>query len=276
MQISPARSPDNAKKLAFGLSVIAARKPIEAHKYIATKASSGNRGQQLSAVRTVLSFSSDSQTSVLDAYKWLGPASKRYRLSPNFSDYVIVPDVPTLISDIPNTNGVAFPRSELLAFNPDAGRLAFQTFIGKPCFIEHQNKDITKAVGIILDCTIKPVVGLGSNLIQVVKLLGFDRTKNPQLAEKILEGKRNAYSMGATFNRFTMSDGSRPTKEKFDMPLYRDRRGDLVYAMVHEITGFETSSVQSPAYVSATNTRILSTSASSTSTDDKSGRRADR
>ena len=246
------------KPLIFGPSTAGQRPAIEAHKFIPRSVKT--RSQHMAAVRTVLAFASDTTTSTLDAYKWLGPASKRYNLSGNFSDYVIVPDVPTLISDIPNTNGVAFPRSELLAFNPDAGRLAYQTFIGKPCFIEHQNKDITKAVGVILDCTIKPVTGLGQNLLQVVKLLGFDRTKNPELAEKILQGKRNAYSMGATFNRFTMSDGSRPTREKFDMPLYRDRNGDLVYAMVHEITGFETSSVQSPAYVSATNTRLLATS----------------
>lgn len=260
------------KPSVFGPLTRTQRPPIEAYKFLprpSIVASSGQskitRQQQLAAVRTVLAFSSDSQTSTLDAYKWLGPASKRYHLSPHWSDYVIVPDVPTLVSDIPNTNGVAFPRSELLAFNPDAGRLAYQTFIGKPCFIEHANKDITKAVGVILDCTIKPVVGLGKNLLQVVKLLGFDRTKNPELCEKILAGKRNAYSMGATFNRFTMSDGSRPTKEKFDMPLYVNKDRHLVYSLVHDINGFETSSVQSPAYVSATNTRLMATASSSQS-----------
>lgn len=237
--------------MIYGTTVVPSRKPIEARMF--ATAGALNRSQ----VRTLLAYA-DSPTNALEAYNWIGPASKHYNLSPNLSDYVIVPDVPTLISDIPNTNGVAFPRSELLAFNPKAGRLAYQTFIGKPCFIEHKNDDITQAVGVILDCTVKPVIGYGRDLIQVVKLLGFDRYKNPQLAQKILDGKRNAYSMGATFKNFTMSDNSSPSREKFDRPLYVNAQNKLVYCLVHEIEGFETSSVQSPAYVSATNTRLLS------------------
>lgn len=72
----------------------------------------------------------------LDINVWLPKAAEIYGTSRDIRDYIIVP-VPVNITELPNTNGDAFSLNEWLSFNPDQGRLAYQTFIGKPTFIEH-------------------------------------------------------------------------------------------------------------------------------------------
>lgn len=187
----------------------------------------------------------------LDYGQWLPAAAEQYNISSDIKDYVLVPNIPIILSDVPNTNGIAFEKKELLRFIPAAGKLAYQTFKGKPTFIEHDNADHTKAKGVILDVYAAPLEGYGKGLIKIVEMLAFDRTRDPDLCRKILSGERNAYSMGASFNGFKMSTGERPHKNALNEPLYRDAKGRLVYKQVQDIEGFETSSVGNPAYISA-------------------------
>lgn len=189
----------------------------------------------------------------LDCNFWLPMAAEEYDLSRKIQDYVIVPNVPIIISDIPNTNGIAFTKRELMRFRPKAGRMAYKTFKGKPCFVEHRNTDHTQACGVILDCYLDEVKQ-GSGLVKIVELLAFDRYKNPEVAESILSGASNCYSMGTFFEGFTMSDGSKPTPRSLKEPLYANPRGELVFCLPHGLDGFETSVVANPAFAHATNT----------------------
>lgn len=193
----------------------------------------------------------------LDYGQWLPAAAEQYNISPNIKDYVIVPNIPIILSDVPNTNGIAFEKKELLRFIPAAGKLAYQTFKGKPTFIEHDNADSSKAKGVILDVYAAPLTGYGKGLIKVVEMLAFDRERDPDLCKKILSGERNAYSMGASFNGFRMSTGERPGKNALNEPLFRDAKGRLVYKMVMDVEGFETSSVGNPAYISALGNEVI-------------------
>lgn len=196
------------------------------------------------------------KSAAIDAYFWLGAAAEAYDLSKNLKDYVIVPNVPVILSDVPNTNGIAFSREELLRFNTQVGSLAYSTFKGMPAYTEHQNTDPSKASGVILDVYID-TIPQGRGILKVVELLGFDRSKNPELAKAILSGERNCYSMGMYFESFTMSDGSAPTDMALKRPLFCNSRNELVYKIPHKLKGFETSSVLNPAFVSATGDRVL-------------------
>lgn len=202
------------------------------------------------------SVSGDAHTEALDAYFWLPAASETLNISRNLKDYVIVPDVPTIVSDIPNTNGVAFPRDELFKWNHKAGRMSYKTFKGKPCYQEHDNTDLRKACGVILDCYLTKCP-LGIGLVQLVKLLAIDRNKYPDLAKAVMNGEKNCYSMGAYFSGFEMSDRSRPTHDSMRQPLKLNEHGELVYKMVHDPDGFETSVVSNPAWAQATNTQAI-------------------
>lgn len=221
--------------------------PIDAHAQRIT-----NRD-----IKTFATAITEGQGDSIDAYFWLPLAAEQYDVSKDLRDYVIVPNVPIILSDVPNTNGVAFSKEQLLKFNVKQGRVAFQTFKGKPCFVEHANHDHTKACGVILDCYVSRIGTHGSGLIKVVELLAFDRNKNPEIAKGILERRRNCYSMGAYFDGFTMSDGSPATQARLKEPLSVNARDELVYKMVQNIEGFETSSVENPAYAAATNDTVL-------------------
>lgn len=213
--------------------------------------------QNINLNQTVASQLTDGRGNVLDCHFWLPLAAEQYDLSKNFKDYVIVPNVPIIISDIPNTNGIAFLKRELLKFNIKQGRPAFKTFKGKPCYIEHQNTDPLAACGVILDVYVDVVENHGRGLIQVVELLAFDRLKNPDAAKAVASKESNCYSMGTFFDSFTMSDGSTPTPAKLKKPLYLNDRNELVFCLPTDLTGFETSIVNSPAFAHATNSQVI-------------------
>lgn len=205
----------------------------------------------------------------LEANLWLPFAAKEYNLSTDIRDYVLVP-VPILFSDIPNTNGDSLSPKELLRFDPDLGMQMFKTFRGKPTFYEHDNKDITKAKGVILDATLRPLRGYGGGkYYKLIELLAYDRTKDPLLAQAILNGEHNAYSLGFYFTSYTCSIcGLRYGKAqgalrnpcehtKVGRPTYRRPDGRLAYRKCENARGFETSVVGSPAYVTAISNLIM-------------------
>jgi hypothetical protein len=98
------------------------------------------------------------QTALLDVRTWLPFASKKYEISPNIEDYIVTPVI-TITSDVSNRNGVGFALSDLVKFNPDMGMQAYKTFKAKPTHVEHENKDITKAKGVILDTFLRKIPG---------------------------------------------------------------------------------------------------------------------
>jgi hypothetical protein len=197
---------------------------------------------------------------------WLPAAAKEYKISPDIRDYVLVP-CPVMFTDIPNTNGDSVTIQEFLKFDPKMGQQAFKTFRGKPCHYEHDNKDITKAKGVILDVFLRPLKGFGGGKYwKLVMLMAYDRTKDPLLVNSILTKENNAYSIGFYFQAYTCSicgsrcgqggsnnpcDHTMPRKPTYDLG------GKLAYRQCHSIVGFETSVVASPAYVAAIGPHVM-------------------
>lgn len=193
---------------------------------------------------------------------WLPQASKTYKISSNLDDYVLV-EVCIMCSDIPNRNAVAFPLKELTAFNPDTGCLGYQTWKGKPTFVEHKNDILENAKGVIFDSFIKDAPEFKGDICKIYLLAGFDKTKDPQLCSEILSGKRNCYSMGSYSDDFqcsicgkllskggcSHSDPNHPKMEIID--------GKLAFSNVCGMMGFELSSVLTPAFVTAETNKIL-------------------
>lgn len=194
----------------------------------------------------------------LDVNVWLPKAAEIYNTSKDIRDYIIVPVVAN-ISELPNTNGDGFSTEEWVRFNPDQGKLAFQTFKGKPTFIEHANQDFTKAKGIILDSHLSKLDKFRGNHSKLTLLLSFDRTRAPDRVRQILNNEVNTYSKGTTYKAYRCSIcGHVVTAAKrqfcehtyFNKPTYL-RDGKLVYRDCMFLTGFECSSVDDPAFACA-------------------------
>lgn len=196
---------------------------------------------------------------------WLPAAAEKLNISSQLRDYVIVPTV-SMPSDLPNRNGMAFPFEELSGWVPDHGRPMYETWIGKPTFVEHNNSDHTQAKGIILDCRMSKMKGVAGDIWKVLKLLAFDRTRDPILASDILSGRRTCYSMGANASDFRCSVcsslNSQGGCEHVNPPSvtfrnFKEFNGVLAFNNVLNPVGFETSSVVTPAFLSASNTKPL-------------------
>ena len=197
----------------------------------------------------------------LDITTWLPFAAKKYNISADIKDYLILP-VLTIPTDLANRNGVAFPLKSLLEFQPEYGMQSYKTFKGKPVFEEHSNEDHTKAYGVIADAYLKPLVGYSNNKIwKLIKLLCFDRTQNIDATTRIANGETNTYSMGAYVDEYYCSYcnaklGNCNHIKKGRVDFY-ELNGKLVYKNVSGVIGFETSLVNVPAFSTAINTKIL-------------------
>lgn len=203
----------------------------------------------------------------LDANIWLPQAAEHYQISADLNDYVLVP-VPSVISDIPNTNGDSMSRSELLRFLPDLGQMSFETWKRKPTHAEHDNQDITKAKGVIFDVYVRPLKNFQGKHLKVVKLCGFDRTKDPELVRDIISGEVNSYSMGMRYayyecsicgNRHGPSIGKPCVHINPKKATWRTPSGELAYRKCSGIRGFECSVVRNPAYCSALSDTLMHT-----------------
>jgi len=181
---------------------------------------------------------------------WLPLAAKEYNISPKLEDY-IVSAVPLITSDIPNRNLQEMSTKELFRFHPRFGKVAYQTFVGKPTHINHQNTDITKAKGVNFDSIIVPIPKY--NLYKIIVLSGFDRTKDNILAKSIADKKRKYFSMGAWIDQFVCSvcgtDAGIPRCncfKNYGKGNITPKR-ELIYQECIGIDFFENSSVDDPA-----------------------------
>lgn len=239
---------DEYKALAFGVST----NPIELYKC----------KTEDSLKETLLS-----QGSNLDVSLWLTSASKVYEISSDIRDYVLIP-VPIMFTEIPNTNGDSVSIQEMLRFDPESGCQAYKSFKGKPMHVEHDNKVHAKAKGIILDVFLQPLQRFGNGkYFKLVELLACDRTKDPLLANSILSGKANTFSLGFYFKGYDCSicgrafgEGGTAIPCEHTMPrktTYKRLDGRLAYRRCKFIRGFETSYVDNPAYSIAVNNNFI-------------------
>lgn len=207
------------------------------------------------------------ESQVLDFNIWLPFAAKHMNISKDIKDYILVPVI-IMPSDLPNRNGVGFPLSELVKFNPEMGMQAYKTWKGKPTYYEHSNKDLLQAKGVIVDTYMRKFQGFGGGVIwKLVALLAFDRSKDPELCRRILlpEGnaeRLNTYSMGAYVGKYTCSVCGRDkgkcthlsTTSKVNFHMVEDM---LAYCLAMDIIGFETSAVETPAYTVAISDTVM-------------------
>ena len=203
---------------------------------------------------------------------WLPFAAKTYKISSDLSDYVIV-NIPICPSDIPNRNGVAFPLAELIAYQPPpVARLTYKAWTGCPVHLEHENEDHEKAIGVIFDTSLRIMKGYGDGKHYVVYgLIGIDRTKDPETAEKFRTGAMDTGSMGALADYFTCSVcGHESTDNQFTNCAHIkstkavnwkivDHEGKrvLAYLNAHVLAPIEFSAVADPAWATCLTDMVL-------------------
>lgn len=187
------------------------------------------------------------ESRTLEANIWLSKAAEVYNLSKDIRDYILVP-VPAIITSIPNTNGDSVSLKELTTFNAEQGALSYKTWVGKPMYVEHQHKP-QWIRGVILDTYIRPLPKFPKHF-KLVMLAALDRTRDPQLIQRVIDRELNTYSMGMYYSSYICSVcGNRAGKgigrpcahTKPQKPTYRLPDGRLCYRICQDITGFELS-----------------------------------
>lgn len=178
---------------------------------------------------------------------WLKAAADAYNISSDPRDYVIS-EVPLVTVGIPNRNMDAFPFDEVSRFSHILGCMVYESFRHKPTFLNHDNKDPSKAKGVNFDASLRKV---GKNLYKIFVLSGFDRTKDAYLAENIQQGKRDKFSMGAYVDHTKCSvhnrqNGPPPTR------CCNYKKGAIVNGILrfdncYGVNYIENSSVDDPA-----------------------------
>lgn len=155
-------------------------------------------------------------------------------------------------------NGDAVLPADLLMYNPEQGRYAFETFIGKGTYLEHKDNLVLKAAkGLIFDAYVTNLSGYAGNRILMHELIGFDRTKDSHLARAVLTREINSYSIGVRYYSYTCSITGRVLKTAEESPytkpfqptyMLNDNSRRLVYRYMHQLGGVETSAVGTPAF----------------------------
>lgn len=183
---------------------------------------------------------------------WLPQAAEQYQISADIRDYIIN-EIPIVTVAVPNRNLDEFPYEEVTSFNPEIGRLVYQTFIGKPTHMDHDNRDPRKAKGVHFDSQLQKV----GNVWKIVVLAGWDRSKDRELAASILNRERTGFSMGALVGYTECSypgcDATSPNgkiacrHQEYGKGKGRLLEGHLIYERCYKVNYIETSSVADPA-----------------------------
>lgn len=213
----------------------------------------------------------DSLIQRLDYDIWLPHAAKTYHISPKIDSYVIV-CTPLCPSDIPNRNGHAFPIGELARYMPPpVAAQTYKAWKGCPMHLEHEADDCTTAYGVVLDTYLEKIRGYGNDKHwKVMALCAIDKEKYPDIAQEILDGKVNTYSMGAMVDTFTcsychaeVSDDHHcshvrgPSHVNWNVIEDWDGHKHLAYLRAHGISPAEFSIVRDPAWVVALSDEIM-------------------
>ena len=217
-------------------------------------------------------ISGPEQTAAKIDTSWLPFAAKTYKISSDLNDYVIV-NIPICPSGLPNRNGVAFPLEELIAYQPPPiSRLTYKAWTGCPVHLEHDNEDHEKAIGVIFDTSLRVMQGYGDGKHYVVYgLIGIDKTKDPETAQKFASGAMNTGSMGALADYFTCSVcGHAATSNRFTSCSHissteevnwriLDVNGERVVAFLnaHVLSPIEYSCVADPAWATCLTEMVL-------------------
>ena len=169
---------------------MAAGKPIDIHRALRRK------DMELSAGGAVLERAGISDT--LDT-SWLKPASAKLNISPSIKDYVMVPVI-LFYASVPNRNGLGFLEKDLVEWSTEHKAPAYKTWRGSPMHIEHDNKDPSKAVGVVLDTFMRKHEAEPIPFWKNIAYLAVDRGKDQDVAKRVLKREISTYSMGCYVN----------------------------------------------------------------------------
>lgn len=200
-------------------------------------------------------------------------AAKNYNISPNIEDYLIFSTI-ICPAGLPNRNGIAFPIEELVKLtDPPDPHFVYKGWVGCPVHVEHQNEDKKTAVGVVFDTSLKkaPKIYGNGKLYNVIGILGIDRKKAPEIAEKFEKGEINTVSMGALAGYCTCSYcGAVCTAQKHcshvkggsecvNFTPIVDSLGNvhLAFLNAHDLECIEVSIVKDPAWAPAQSDYIL-------------------
>lgn len=159
-----------------------------------------------------------------DVKSALDLVAKDYNISDDPNDYIFEA-ARAVTAEVPNDNGDAFGRGELLRFDHRLAKAVYQTFIFKPHHINHRADDPKTSRGLVLDasyndrtppledcpgCSAKTasIEARDSSGINCRKcghavkdefvelLIGIDTKKDPTFAKGVKNGALNSLSMG--------------------------------------------------------------------------------
>jgi hypothetical protein len=122
----------------------------------------------------------------------LKAVSRVYNISDNINDYIF-PVPRAVTSDVPNNNGDNFQHDELTRFSAGHRCLVYQTFRNDPLHVEHAADNPKTARGYIPD--VHYVVDNPEDKF-VLTVVAMDASKDPPLAEGLLNGDVDSFSMG--------------------------------------------------------------------------------
>ncbi len=179
-----------------------------------------------------------------------------FRLKPGYL-YTVV----RAISARVNQNYDGWPSDEL--------KKSYKTFIGKPCFVNHENHDPTKARGVVVAA--RYVESGMDKYIEVVQEI--DAGRFPKLAHEIKTGGLDSVSMGAEagfticsycHNKATdlhdmcdhVQNHKGKTLTRFDKKTGK-KEDVLVFESCHKISFFELSYVFEPADETAVASKVV-------------------
>ena len=179
-----------------------------------------------------------------------------FRLKPGYL-YTVV----RAISARVNQNYDGWPSEEL--------KKSYKTFIGKPCFVNHENHDPTKARGVVVAS--RYVENGMDKYVEVVQEI--DAGRFPKLAHEIKTGGLDSVSMGAEAgfticsyckNKATdlhdlcdhVKNHKGKTLTKFDRRTGK-KEDILVFESCHKISFFELSYVFEPADETAVASKVV-------------------
>jgi len=197
----------------------------------------------------------------IDLSEVLDRVSSLYDISPNPKDFGLVACKANSV-EIPNDNGDAFPKDELLRFEPRFGRRVYRSYEYKPFCLNHRSEDPKGARGVILDAHYNDK---NSDREFVETLVAFDKTKDAVLAKGIKTGSIDGFSMGCScgFTICSVCENVAYSRSDFcdhikSQKMAKDRRtGQLIFERCFDVEFEELSSVGDPADPTARTTELI-------------------
>jgi hypothetical protein len=121
----------------------------------------------------------------------LKAVARVYNISENINDYIF-PVPRAVTADVPNNNGDNFQHEELTRFSPLHRCRVYETFRNDPLQVEHVSENPKTARGYLPD--VHYITGNPQDK-HVLTVVAMDAKKDPPLAEGLLNGEIDSFSM---------------------------------------------------------------------------------